>query len=97
MCESFRVRLVDNLELSPTLKSLLILRSWFILNVKTKLIFLQHVNKFVYICAMKTYIEKFKGIHPGIILKRELKKRELPMARICLVTDSADLQSVPTK
>jgi plasmid maintenance system antidote protein VapI len=26
---------------------------------------------------MKTYIEKFKGIHPGIILERELKKREL--------------------
>ena len=26
---------------------------------------------------MKTYLEKYKGIHPGIILERELKKREL--------------------
>lgn len=26
---------------------------------------------------MKTYIEKYKGIHPGIILKREFKKRAL--------------------
>ncbi|RVU26972.1 helix-turn-helix domain-containing protein [Sandaracinomonas limnophila] len=26
---------------------------------------------------MKSYIEKFKGIHPGIILDRELKKRAL--------------------
>jgi hypothetical protein len=26
---------------------------------------------------MKTYIEKYKGIHPGIILERELKKRAL--------------------
>ncbi len=26
---------------------------------------------------MNTYIEKFKGIHPGIILQRELKKRDL--------------------
>jgi plasmid maintenance system antidote protein VapI len=27
---------------------------------------------------MNTYIEKYKGIHPGIILDRELKKRALP-------------------
>ena len=26
---------------------------------------------------MNTYIERFKGIHPGIILQRELKKRAL--------------------
>lgn len=26
---------------------------------------------------MNTYIEKFKGIHPGIILQRELKKRAI--------------------
>lgn len=26
---------------------------------------------------MKTYLEKYKGIHPGIILDRELKKRAL--------------------
>lgn len=33
------------------------------------------VNNFVYICLMNSYITKFKGIHPGIILERELKKR----------------------
>ncbi len=37
----------------------------------------QYVNKFVYICKMNFYIEKFKGIHPGIVLDRELKKRAL--------------------
>ncbi len=26
---------------------------------------------------MKTYLEKYKGIHPGIVLERELKKRAL--------------------
>ena len=26
---------------------------------------------------MKTYIEKYKGIHPGILLEREFKKRAL--------------------
>ena len=38
---------------------------------------MQNVNKFVYICAMNIYLEKYKGIHPGIILEREFKKREL--------------------
>jgi hypothetical protein len=38
---------------------------------------LSHVNKFVYICTMNIYLEKYKGIHPGIILERELKKRAL--------------------
>ena len=27
---------------------------------------------------MNTYVEKYKGIHPGIILERELKKRKIP-------------------
>lgn len=38
---------------------------------------LNNINKFVYICFMNSYIEKFKGIHPGIILERELKRRAL--------------------
>lgn len=38
---------------------------------------MRYVNKNVYICSMKTYIEKYKGIHPGIILEREFKKRAL--------------------
>ncbi len=38
---------------------------------------MSHVNKFVYICTMNIYLEKYKGIHPGIILERELKKRAL--------------------
>ena len=36
-----------------------------------------NVNKFVYIYTMNIYLEKYKGIHPGIILERELKKRAL--------------------
>lgn len=35
----------------------------------------KYVNKFVYICCMIAYAEKYKGIHPGRVLKRELKKR----------------------
>lgn len=37
----------------------------------------QHVNKFVYICNMKREFEKYKGIHPGAVLERELSKRNL--------------------
>lgn len=40
-------------------------------------VFLQYVNKFVYICSMNTYLEKYKGIHPGFILEREFRKRAL--------------------
>lgn len=36
-----------------------------------------YVNKFVYICAMSNHLERYKGIHPGIILEREFKKRGL--------------------
>ncbi|MFH0756172.1 MAG: plasmid maintenance system antidote protein [Bacteroidota bacterium] len=35
------------------------------------------VNKNVYICMMKTELSIVKGIHPGYILERELKKRHL--------------------
>ena len=34
------------------------------------------INKFVYICAMSNLIN-YKGIHPGLILDRELKRRSL--------------------
>lgn len=36
---------------------------------------------------MKTYIEKYKGIHPGIILDRELKKRALQQRPFALSID----------
>jgi len=35
------------------------------------------VNKNVYICFVNTGYEKYKGIHPGIVLDRELKKRSI--------------------
>lgn len=45
-----------------------------ILKYFCKLLF---INNFVYIYTMETLIEKFKGIHPGAILERELKRRNL--------------------
>lgn len=36
---------------------------------------------------MKNYIEKYKGIHPGIILERELKKRALHQRPFALSID----------
>src|SRR5690606_41742416 len=33
------------------------------------------VNKNVCICSMIKQFEKYKGIHPGIVLERDLKKR----------------------
>lgn len=40
---------------------------------------IKNVNNFVYICliAMPNKIDKLKGLHPGILLERELKKRKL--------------------
>ncbi len=43
-----------------------------------------HVNKFAYICCMSDYLAKFKGIHPGIILDRELKKRGIAQRPLAL-------------
>lgn len=43
---------------------------------KTKSGQISNINKFVYICSMDTLL-KYKGIHPGIILGRELKRRSL--------------------
>ena len=37
----------------------------------------QNIIKFDYICIVNSKLIKYKGIHPGIILKRELKKRSL--------------------
>lgn len=38
---------------------------------------LHYVNKNVYICIVISQYEKYKGIHPGIVLGRELKKRAI--------------------
>lgn len=35
------------------------------------------VSKNAYICTMEKRFEKYRGIHPGIILERELRKRNL--------------------
>lgn len=35
------------------------------------------VSKNAYICTMEKRFEKYRGIHPGIILERELNKRNL--------------------
>ena len=37
----------------------------------------QIISKFVYICNMDKRFEKYKGIHPGAIVERELKKRSI--------------------
>ena len=41
-------------------------------------VFLWCVNKFVYICIMRFELQKYKGIHPGIIIERLLAKKEIP-------------------
>ena len=35
------------------------------------------LNKFVYFCTMDNRINILKGLHPGVFLQRELKKRKL--------------------
>lgn len=35
------------------------------------------VNNFDFICGIEKSLERFKGIHPGAILGRELKKRTI--------------------
>jgi len=37
----------------------------------------ERVSKNVYICTMVKQFEKYRGIHPGIVLDRELKKRSI--------------------
>jgi len=41
------------------------------------LIWDKNVNKFAYICGVLKQFEKYKGIHPGVVLARELKKRSI--------------------
>lgn len=36
-----------------------------------------YISNFAYICIMEKRFEKYRGIHPGIILARELKQRDL--------------------
>lgn len=36
-----------------------------------------YVSKFAYICIVESRFEKYKGIHPGVVLARELKKRSI--------------------
>ncbi len=38
---------------------------------------INYINKFAYIRSMKSDLLKYKGIHPGIVLDRELKKRSI--------------------
>jgi antitoxin HigA-1 len=42
------------------------------------------VNIIVYFCVMMAPISILKGLHPGIVLERELKQRELPKGRFAL-------------
>jgi addiction module HigA family antidote len=44
---------------------------------------LKNINNFVYICSMKT-IDIIKGIHPGKIVERELKKRNINQRQFAL-------------
>lgn len=42
------------------------------------------LNKFIYISAMSFELEKYKGIHPGIILERLLAKKEISQRSFAL-------------
>ena len=43
-----------------------------------------NINKFVYICVMKTKIDILKGIHPGKIIERELLKSKISKRQFAL-------------
>lgn len=54
----------------------------------TLLIFeIDFVSKNVYICDVMNYFEKYKGIHPGIVLDRELKRRSIKQRPFALALD----------
>lgn len=55
--------------------------------IKTILLINNHINKIDYIWVMNIFLEKYKGIHPGIILERELKKRDLQQRTFALSID----------
>jgi plasmid maintenance system antidote protein VapI len=42
------------------------------------------VNKIVYFCSMNANLDIIKGVHPGIILERELKQRKLGKGQFAL-------------
>ncbi|SEA69160.1 Plasmid maintenance system antidote protein VapI, contains XRE-type HTH domain [Flavobacterium gillisiae] len=46
----------------------------------------RYINNFVYICSMKT-IDIIKGIHPGKMVERELKKRNINKRQFALSID----------
>lgn len=45
-----------------------------------------HVNIFAYICNMSNLI-KYKGIHPGIVLNRLLKKQDVKQRTLAMAID----------
>ncbi|WP_245738613.1 helix-turn-helix transcriptional regulator [Pedobacter rhizosphaerae] len=45
----------------------------------------EKINKNVYFCIMEASLEKYRGIHPGLILERELKKRKLKKGPFALM------------
>lgn len=48
-----------------------------------------YVSKFAYVCFVEKRFEKYKGIHPGLILERELKKRNIGQRPFALAIDIA--------
>ena len=49
--------------------------TFFVNNKQICLLRFKILNKFVYFCVMKTELNILKGIHPGLVVERELKKR----------------------
>jgi len=45
------------------------------------------INKFVYICIMKTTLDIVKGVHPGKIIERELQKKNISKRKFALSID----------
>lgn len=46
------------------------------------------VNKYVYFRVMEKSLERFKGIHPGLILERELKKKNIKPSPFAVTLDT---------
>ena len=47
----------------------------------------KNINKIVYICSVNTLIDKYKGIHPGVILERLLNKKGISQRPFALSID----------
>lgn len=52
--------------------------------IKNNKTYILRVNIFVYFCEMNFELSVIKGIHPGFILERELKKRKLGKGRFAI-------------